>query len=210
MNANDTLPPIPTSPEATAGNEPDELWPTNGPAKGLRVRLPIAIVALAVVGLVGVAGGASLKKSSSTTQGGALAGANRGLGNFPAGAVPGGNGGTGGNGGRLGGAGGGVFGTVTKVEGNTLTVTQADGSTATVVVPSGTTISKTVSGSLSDLTNGTSIIVRGTTADGKTTAQSVTINSGNGAGGFPTGGFPGGGFGGPNGATGTGASGNGQ
>jgi hypothetical protein len=86
--------------------------------------------------------------------------------------------------------GGGVFGTVTKVQGNTITVTQRDGTTATVVVPSGTTITKTVSGSVSDLTAGTSIAVRGTTADGKTTAESVTINPANGA--FGPGGFGGG------------------
>lgn len=203
MNANDTLPP---ASDAEAGAGADELWPTNGPAKGLRVRLPIAIVALAVVGFVGVAAGASLKEPSSSTQNGAVAGGDRGPGNFGANGTPGGTGG------RLGGQGGGVFGTVTKVDGNTITVTQADGSTATVVVPSGTTISKTVSGSLSDLTEGTSIVARATTADGKTTAQSVTINPGSGAGGVPGGGFGGGGSGGPNGAPGAGAptSGTGQ
>jgi hypothetical protein len=42
-----------------------------------------------------------------------------------------------------------------------------------------------VSGSVTDLTNGTTIAVRGTTANGKTTAQSITINpAGGGAGGF--------------------------
>ena len=76
------------------------------------------------------------------------------------------------------------------MQGNTITVTQRDGTTATVVVPSGTAITKTVSGSLSDLTAGTSIAVRGTTADGKTTAESVTINPANG-GAFGPGGFGG-------------------
>lgn len=215
MNANDTVPsrsPSSGSDVGAAYSESDELWPTNGPAKGLRVRLPLAIGALAVVALVGVAAGAALKNPSSTsTQGGAVAGANRGPGNLPASGAPSGNGATGGIGGRQGGAGGGIVGTVSKVDGNTITVAQADGSTATVVVASDAAITKTVSGSLSDLTNGTSIIVRGTTADGKTTADSVTINPANGAGGSPTGGFPGGGFGGRNPrGTGTGAAGNGQ
>jgi hypothetical protein len=172
MNATDTLP----------DNESDDAWPTAGPTKGLRVRLPIAIAALAVVAFGGVAAGATLKKSpSSTVQAGAV-GANRA--NGAAGAT-GTNGATGTAGGRFGGPGGGVAGTVSKIEGNTITVTQRDGTTATVVVPSGTTISKTVSGALSDLTAGTSIAVRGTTADGKTTAESVTINPANGAGGGP-------------------------
>ena len=38
-----------------------------------------------------------------------------------------------------------------------------------------------MAGSLSDLTAGTSIAVRGTTADGKTTAESITLNPANGA-----------------------------
>ncbi|MDQ1504964.1 MAG: hypothetical protein QOD57_2691 [Actinomycetota bacterium] len=180
MNPNDTLPPVQSS--AAEAGEPGDLWPANGPAKGLRIRLPIAVAVVAVVGLVGAAGGAALKHpSSTTTQAGAIA-------NNRANGATGANGGAG----RLGGAGGGVVGTVTKVDGNTITVTQRDGTTATVVVPSGTAVSKTVSGSLADVAAGTSIAVRGTTANGKTTAQNITINPANGAGGFAGGGFGGG------------------
>jgi hypothetical protein len=184
MNPTETLPPV--SDDDRDADSAD-VWPTATTAKGLRVRLPIAIAALAVVGLVGAAAGASLKKpaSSATVQAGAVGG------NRPAGGANGATGANGGPGatglagtGRLGGPGGGVVGTVTKVEGNTITVTQRDGTTVTVVVPSGTTINKTVSGSLSDLAAGTSIAVRGTTADGKTTAESLTINPANGAGSF--------------------------
>ena len=180
MNPTDTLP----------EHESDDAWPTAGPTKGLRVRLPIAVAALAVVAFGGVAAGATLKKApTSTVQAGAV-GANRGTGTRANGATgsngaAGTNGATGTAGGRFGGLGGGVVGTVSKVEGNTITVTQRDGTTSTVVVPSGTTISKTVSGALSDLTAGTTIAVRGTTADGKTTAESVTINPANGLGGGP-------------------------
>ena len=183
MNPNDTLDPTPSSGDDTSGDAGD-VWPTAGPARGLRVRLPVAIACLAVVGLAGAAGGAALKKPSSTTvaQAGAVGG-NRAAG---ANAAAGPNGATA----RLGGPGGGVVGTVTKVDGNTITVTQRDGTTATVVVPSEATVSKTVSGTLSDLTAGTSIAVRGTTADGKTTAQSVTVNPANGAGFGPGSGTP--------------------
>jgi len=174
--------PLETLPPEASGDS-DELWPTAGPAKGLRIRLPIAIACLAVVALAGAAAGATLKKpsSNSTVQAGAI-GRNRANG-------AGGTSGAAGAAGRFGGPGGGVFGTITKIEGNTITVTQRDGTTATVVVPSGTAITKTVDGSLSDLKSGTSIAVRGTTADGKTTAESVQINPASGA-------FPGGGFGG--------------
>ena len=185
MNHDETLPPISNSSGGGVGSaeaDTGDLWPTAGPAKGLRIRLPVAVACLAVCALAGAAAGAALKKPEATTavQAGGIAGG-RAFGN---------NGATGANGaalpngaaGRLGGPGGGVFGTVTKVEGNTLTVTQRDGTTATVVVSSGTAVTKTVDGSVSDLTAGTSIVVRGTTTDGKTTAESISINPANGAG----------------------------
>ena len=163
----------------------EDVWPTAGPAKGLRVRLPIAVATLAIVAFGGVAAGATLKKAApaSTVQAGTIGG-NRANGAFGASGASGANGAAGATG-RFGGPGGGVVGTITKVEGNTVTVTQRDGTTATVVVPSGTTINKTVSGAISDLAAGTSIAVRGTTANGKTTAESVTINPANGLGGGP-------------------------
>lgn len=166
----------------TETHEKDDVWPTAGPAKGLRVRVPIAIASLAVMALVGAAAGAALKKAPASTavQAGAVGG-NRAFGAGPNGAAPNGAAGANGAPGRLGGPGGGVVGTISKVEGNTITVTQRDGTTANVVVPSGATVNKTVSGSVSDLTAGTSIAVRGTTADGKTTAESITINPANGA-----------------------------
>ena len=194
MNPTDTLPPLPPDPAASSGASSgpaaDEQWPAAGPSKGMRIRLPIAIAALVVVAFGGVAAGATLKKTPAiTTQAGSVRG-NRAFGGNGTAGANGGTGAAGANGAGRFGAGGGVFGTVTKVEGNTLTVTQRDGTTATVVVPSGTNISKTVSGSLSDVTAGTSIVVRGTTAGGKTTAEQISINPANGAGGF--GGFGGG------------------
>ena len=169
--------------------ENEDEWPTAGPAKGLRVRLPIAVAALAVVAFGGVAAGATLKKAPEPTVQAGSVGGNRPNGAAGANGAVGANGAAGANGatGRFGAPGGGVVGTVTKVSGNTVTVTQRDGTTATVIVPSGTTISKTVAGAVSDLTAGTSIAVRGTTADGKTTAESVTINPANGMGGGPAG-----------------------
>ena len=80
MNPDDTLPPVPPA-SAPASADDGDLWPSSGPAKGFRVRLPIAIAALAVVALAGAAAGASLKKTTSTTtQAGAIG--NRARGNF--------------------------------------------------------------------------------------------------------------------------------
>src|SRR2546427_4050156 len=141
MNPDDTLPPVPPAPSAApAGDDSSELWPSSGPAKGFRVRLPIAIAAVVVVALAGAAAGASLKKTPSTTsQAGAISN-NRAGGTFGgAGGTAGANRANGANGaGRAFGRGGGVLGTVTKVDGNTITVTQRDGTTATGGVPSGT------------------------------------------------------------------------
>ena len=156
MNSNEILPPVSDS---TDQNDGDEVWPSAGPPKGLRIRLPIALAALAVVAFGGAAAGAALKKAPASTavQAGAVGG-NRTFGAGPNG------------------PGGGIVGTISKVEGSTITVTQRDGTTATVVVPSSATVNKTVSGSVSDLTPGTSIAVRGATADGKTTAETITLN----------------------------------
>jgi hypothetical protein len=101
-----------------------------------------------------------------------------GPGNFPGsfptpsgGAMPGGGGG------------GGTFGTVTRVDGDTLYVKTANGDTVKVVVDSGTTIQVSQEGSLSDISEGSSVFVRGTTSDGELSATSIT-ESDLGFGGF--------------------------
>ena len=127
--------------------------------------------------LVGAAGGAALEDPAASTPVQAAApGTNRANG------AAGANGGAGLRAPGAGGLGGGLFGTVSKVDGNTITLTQRDGTTTTVVMASGGSVSRTVSGSLADLTAGTSIAVRGATVDGKTTAESITINPANGGG----------------------------
>ena len=122
MNPDDMLPPAPpASPSGAAAPAGDgELWPSSGPAKGFRVRLPIAIALLVVVALAGAAAGAGLKKTPSTTsQAGAISN-NRARGTGGANGAAGTNGGNG-AGRSFGPGGGGVFGTVAKVDGNTTT-----------------------------------------------------------------------------------------
>ena len=87
-------------------------------------------------------------------------------------------------------AGGGYAdGTVTAVNGATLTVQSANGSTITVTTSSATTVLVTKPGTVSDLKVGEAIMWRGKTSDGTTTATDIREGSfgpppgGNGPGG---------------------------
>ena len=101
--------------------------------------------------------------------------------------------GSGAAGGFAGGFPGGMtVGTLTAVDGNTLTITGQDGSTTTVTVPDTATVTASSEVPLTDLTVGENVIVQGEAGDdGTVTASSVS----QGGGGFPGGGFPGGGQG---------------
>ncbi len=87
-------------------------------------------------------------------------------------------------------------GTVTAIEGDTITLSAEDGSTVTVTASDDTTVSIQRSGAVSDLDEGDTVMVRGETSDGTVTATS--IRSGelpggrDGGGGMPPTGGPGG------------------
>ena len=173
-------PPSPPSPGA--GRDIDDQWQTENQPKGLHIRLPIAIAVVAVVALVGIWGGAQLKGNNASASVTASGQGPR----------------TGQRGNGAGGAGrGGTAGTVQSVDGNTITITDAQGQTQTVTLQSGANITKTTTGSPSDITPGETIVVRQGTNNEGATVQIITI--GNGA----FGGFGGGGFGGPNNANGS-------
>lgn len=170
----------PTGPPPELDAKLDESWAPDGPAKGIRVRVPIAVAVLAVVALLGVFGGAQLKSSNaSATVATPAAGAGTRNRQF--------------SGGPNGQRGGGTIGTVESVNGDTVTVKDQQGVTKTITLDANTTISKSTTGSVADITTGETIIVRGTAnSDGSTTAQNVTIGNGAvGAFGAPGGG-PGG------------------
>jgi len=81
------------------------------------------------------------------------------------------------NGQRFGG-GGMVNGEIVSMDSQSVTVKQQDGSTKTVYYSSSTTISKTTTGSSSDLAVGTEVSTNGTAnSDGSVTAQSIRINT---------------------------------
>jgi hypothetical protein len=86
--------------------------------------------------------------------------------------------------------GGFTFGTVTKVDGSTITISGFNGSATTVTTTPSTTVTKSVQGSLTDLKVGQNVRAVGSTgADGSVAADS--INEGTGGFGF-FGGFRGG------------------
>jgi hypothetical protein len=89
-----------------------------------------------------------------------------------------------------------AVGTVTAVNGSTLTIKTANGTTDTVTTTSSTNVTITKAGSVSDLKSGDQITVIGNTANGVTTATRIAEGRmgalfGRGADGGP------GGFGGP-------------
>ncbi len=88
---------------------------------------------------------------------------------------------------------GATFGTISSIDGNTLTITDASGKTVTVAVPSSAMVTANHEVSLAELAAGDTVIVRGETGDdGTVTATSVTEGTGGFPGGGPAGGQSGG------------------
>lgn len=198
------LTPIPPSQPpaagAAAGATPSEV-PTydRKEPKTLKVGPVIAIaVAALVLGAVGgffignSSGGSSGPKTfaDALTQfragklpaGNTAGGGGGGGGGFPGGAGGGsGTGATPGTGGGAGGGGGfgqGLIGTVSSVNGDTLTLTTRAGNVKVTITPS-TTVTKSAPGAISDLTKGTNVRVTaaGSGSGGNSSGSSVTANS---------------------------------
>ena len=136
------------------------------------------VVALLIVGGGAFYGGMTYAKSQTPARGAGFAG-----GTFTRGT------GTGAAGARTGAAGGVLTtGQIISQSSGSVTVKMADGSTKIVLVGSSTQIMKQASGSLSDLSVGTNVVVTGSAnSDGSMTAQSVQIRP---AGAAPIGGAP--------------------
>jgi hypothetical protein len=99
----------------------------------------------------------------------------------------------------------GVFGSITKINGNQITVkSQTDGTESVVQPGDGATIGKQAAGQASDITQGVMVAATGTMTGGVLDAQVVQIGGGNflgfGGGGGGGGGFGGAGFNGTPGA----------
>ncbi len=186
--------PNPAEPTSEADSlfvdEPDE-WPTQGPAKGVRMPWLAALLLVLLVASVGIWGGAYMQRhSSSSTSSAASA--------FPFALGRSSSGGTSALTKALANI---TSGTVTDIIGDTLYVTTSSGNLVAVKVGSTTTIDRNAKSSLSSLKPGDTVTVQGTkSATGSVTAASVSATQ---SGVSTTGGFGGfGGFGGSSGASG--------
>jgi hypothetical protein len=172
--------------EADEPGDADDEWPVRGPAKGIRLRLPVAVLVTALLVAGGFWGGAIAEKDhggSSTSAASALAGRFRSAaGGTPAAGATGGGFAGGGfrGGGGFGGGGGGAgataaaTGTVSVVDGNTLYVLTATGSLVKVTLGQSTTVTRNATTSADDLRPGDTVVVQGSAAkNGNVTATSI-------------------------------------
>jgi len=153
-------------------SEPED-WPARGPAKGLRLAWPLAVLFALLIAGGGIWGGAALQRSQGSSTGtssiaSAIAsrfGATRGTGAS----------GTRGFGGASTAA---ATGTVTEVKGSTLYVTNASGNLVEVTLTPSTSVTRNAKTSLSGLAPGDTVVVQGTTAkNGTVTAASVAATA---------------------------------
>jgi hypothetical protein len=164
----------------------DDVWPTGGPPKGVRVRVPTLVLTGLIVTALGFAGGAQSYKSQHPDAAVATSAAPAATGRFtgaaPNGAAPAAGAATP--------AGNRTTGTVSTVDGSTIYVTTAAGNLVKVTVPDGTTISVTRTGaSAADVRPGDAVVITGSTAtDGSTQASSIAVNPQNAGGARQAGG----------------------
>ncbi len=172
-----------SSSEAAPVVEDDDVWPTGGPPRGVRLRLPTALLTAGVVAALGFWGGAVVQRHRAGTTTSPARSATRAA---AGGAVAGTGATSGGGAGRGAGRGGGTVGTVKSIDGSTLYVTDATGNTVAVTTTDSSTVNKTDKGAVADIHPGDTVVVQGAkNPDGTTTAQSVTIGApGTGTGGF--------------------------
>jgi hypothetical protein len=76
----------------------------------------------------------------------------------------------------------GAFGTISKVDGNTLIVTDNQGGEVTVTLSASTAITKTVSGTKDDLKTGTRVVVQGDRSGNNVAATVIQIANQDGTG----------------------------
>jgi len=164
VTTTDTPVPHGLTPSPERGDQPQDL-PGGSAKKGIRLRVPTAVAALAAIALVGAGVGAQLKEhsASSSAATGTATGGPQNTNGAPGSGIPGGF----------------TTGTVTSVEGSTIHLTDANGAAVTVTVPTAATITSSEVGAMSDLTVGSFIAVTGTTtADGTTTASTILLGRG--------------------------------
>ena len=168
----------PESPEEDAfaedfGNA-DEEWASQGPARGVRLALPVAGMLVILLVAAGFWGGVTVEKGRSGSGGSAAALAARfgragsgggGLSGFPFG-------------GGTTGSSTGTTGTVSVVSGNTLYVLTSAGALTKVTLSPSTKITRNANAKADGLRPGDTVTVQGaTSANGNVTASSITATA---------------------------------
>jgi hypothetical protein len=205
-----TAPGYESEPPYLPADEDDE-WLERGPARGIRLGVPVAALIAVVLVAAGFWGGAAVEKNHAGSSSGGVAGLAarfRGLrGAGGTGTTTTGTAGTTTTGaaGGFGAAAAGTTGTVSVVAGNTLYVLTSAGTLVKVTLTSSTTIDRDAAAKSDELRPGDTVTIQGTTAaNGNVTASSVaaTAPGVTVAGGFGGGfGGGGGGFGGAGGSS---------
>lgn len=135
-----------------------------------KIIVPI-LVTVVVAGGIGFYAGMQVGKGAAPASGGSVSYQGGGGQGFQGGA-----GGPSGAGRRGGLAGGIVTGQVLSLSGGNLTVQSRSGSSQLVILPGSAAVTKSVSGSASDITAGETVMIQGTpNSDGSITAQTVQI-----------------------------------
>ena len=153
----------------------DDEWVTAGGSRGIRLRVPTAILAVLLVAAGGVWAGAELQKTQD-------AGSSSATGGFPSALRGAGAGGPAAFGGvaPTGESGGSVptTGTVSVVNGNTVYVLASDGSVVEVTLTKATTVTRNAAADAKDLKPGDTVVVTGETGkEGEVVASSVSATA---------------------------------
>ncbi len=182
------------APAETVGEAPfdddaeDEEWLSSGPARGIRLAVPAAVLLALVFAAAGFWGGATLEKNHAGSSGGTAAA-------FAARARTRGAGGAGFlfGGGGTGATTSGTTGTISVVNGNTLYILSSAGALVKVTLSKSTTITRNADTAAVGLRPGDTVTVQGATgASGNVAATSVNATapgvSSSTGGGFGAGG----------------------
>jgi hypothetical protein len=169
-------------PEPAEDGPEDDEWPVRGPAKGIRLRLPVALLATALLLAAGFWGGAIAEKN----HGGSTAGATTGFAaRFRAGGAAGAGGGFAGGGFRGGGGAPGgasaATGTLSVVDGNTLYVLTSTGSLVKVSLGQSTAVTRNAKAAADALRPGDSVVIQGAAAKNGDVAATSVAATGPGA-----------------------------
>jgi hypothetical protein len=168
----------------------DAEWLSAGPARGMRLRVPTAIVVALLVAALAFWGGALIERhhSTSTAVGATVGSGASGAARRAAGSAPSGAGGV------ASGATNATQGTVTAAKGDILSITDISGKQITVTITATTTVTRTGKGSVGVASVGDTATIVGTSAaNGAIAATTVTL-TGKGITSTGTGGGVGGGL----------------